>query len=550
MQNYIKYKKDKEIKELKVIRYYLIFILSFYLYGVDIGSSPYWLKLLHFKNGVSEIDDKSFFLSPNGDISPKDELIATLKSIENSDYRDINSTQCQFPARTRWLKKQFPYKNIKECKYLKEHLKKLNFKTLYLIYASSYINAPASMFGHSFLRFDINSSIPLLSYSLNYSAEIKKNTNLLLYVYKGLFGGFKGKYTVAPYYDMVKIYSNMEDRDIWEYKLNLTPKEIERVTLSMIEMQKYHSNYYFTSKNCSYNILWFIDLAKENLNLTDKFNYIVTPIDTIKALKKENLINKSIYRPSKRTKLEASFNQIKSKDIAKKFLEKENISIIKKLKEKEQAKILDLAMLKSNTKITTLRYRSKINIKKNNLDIKKTNPIKSNLASKLNISISDKKNLSYGGRVAYHDIYDIDYDFNKGKYISFFDFLVKNGNLKQLDFININSLAPATKLFSPLSWGLTIGFRDKSFQIEADIGKSYKFLDTLFFFKPSIKLRNRLKFGYRVGFLKSIDKIKIGTVSEEGKEFKSFITYQIKENFALHIYNFKRENIITLFYYF
>jgi len=550
VQNYIKHKRSKEIKELKAIRYYLLFILPFYLYSIDISSNLYWLKLLHYKNGVSEIDDKSFFLSPNGNISPKDELIATLKSIENSDYRDINSTQCRFPARTRWLKKKFLSKNIKECKYLKEHLKQLNFKMLYLVYASSYINAPASAFGHSFLRFDINSSTPLLSYALNYSAQIKKDTNIFLYAYRGLFGGFKGKYTVAPYYEMVKIYSNMEDRDIWEYRLNLTPKEIEKITLSMIEMQRYQSSYYFTSKNCSYNLLWFIDLARDNLNLVDEFNYVVTPMDTIKALKRKGLIINSIYRPSKRTKLEAEFNQIKFKEIAKKFLEKEDISIIRELKKREQAKILDLAILKNSTKIETLKYRSKIDIKKSDLNIIKTNPIKSNLASKLNISISDKNSLSYGGRVSYHDIYDIDYDFNEGKYISFFDFLVKNGKLESLDFIKIDSIAPTTKLFSPISWGLAVGFRDKYFQIEADIGKSYRFLDTLFFLKPSIKLRDRLEFGYKIGALKSIEKVKFGIVSEEGKEFKSFVTYQIYKNFALHIYNFKRENSITLFYYF
>jgi len=545
VQNYIKHKKKRETEELKAIRYYIISLLSFYLYGADISFNSYWLKLLHFKNGVSEIDDKSFFLSPLGDVSPKDELIATLKSIEDSDYRDINSTQCKFPARTRWLKEQFPSKNIKECKYLKEHLRELNFKTLYLVYASSYINAPASMFGHSFLRFDRDNSTPLLSFALNYSAQISKDTNLLLYAYRGLFGGFKGKYIITPYYEMVKIYSNMEERDMWEYRLNLTLKEIEKITLSIIEMQRYQSSYYFTSKNCSYNLLWFIDLAKEDLNLVNEFNYIVTPMDIIKALKRENLITKSIYRPSKRSKIEARFNKIRSKNIAKKFLEKEDISLIKNLKEEEQAKILDLAILKNKPKIETLKYRSQIDIKKSELNITKTNPIKSNLASKLILSSS-----FIGGRVAYHDIYDIDYDFNKGKYISFFDFLVKKGKLEKLDFIKIDSISPNSGLSSPLSWGLGIGFIDKSFQIEADIGKSYNFLDTLFFLKPSIKLRDRFKFGYRVGFLKSIDKTKIGMVSENGKEFKSFITYQIEENFALHLSNLKKENYLTIFYYF
>ncbi|NEW59813.1 DUF4105 domain-containing protein, partial [Sulfurovum sp. bin170] len=239
---------------------YLVFtiLLSDSLFG---GVDNYWLKLLHYKDGKSQIDDSSFFLSPTGKNSPKDELLATLKSIQEGNPNDINSTQCLYPARTRWLKEQLPKENIEECRDLDQHLKKFDFKTLYLVYASSYMNSPASMVGHTFLRFDKNETTPLLSYALNYSAKIDKETDIFSYAYGGVFGGFEGRYTIAPYYEMVKLYSEMEHRDMWEYKLKLTSKEIERAVLHMIEMQRYYSLYYFNSENCSYNLLWFIELA-------------------------------------------------------------------------------------------------------------------------------------------------------------------------------------------------------------------------------------------------------------------------------------------------
>ncbi|MBL0711956.1 MAG: hypothetical protein JJV99_13240, partial [Colwellia sp.] len=60
-----------------------------------LSENHYWHKLLHFKNGQSEIDSAEFFLAENGKTSPKSELEATVFAvIENK--KDIF---CRFPAR-------------------------------------------------------------------------------------------------------------------------------------------------------------------------------------------------------------------------------------------------------------------------------------------------------------------------------------------------------------------------------------------------------------------------------------------------------------------
>jgi hypothetical protein len=537
---------------LHLLSLVFIILLSAPLFG-EINS--YWLKLLHYKDGKSQIDDNSFFLSPIGKDSPIDELLATLNSIEHGNPKDTNSIQCLYPARTKWLKEQFPTKDIEECEYLEQHLKKFDFRTLYLVYASSYMNSPASMVGHTFLRFDKDDSTPLLSYALNYSAKIDDNISILSYAYNGVFGGFEGRYSVAPYYEMVKLYSDMEHRDIWEYKLKLTPKEIERAVLHMIEMQRYYSLYYFSSDNCSYNLLWFIELAKGDLKLVDRFNYITAPMDTIKELKREGLIEKSIFRPSKSTQAKAIYAQIDNKKIAMEFLATSDISIIQKLNRQEQIDIINLYLKNKHNK-EILKYRSRLGMSKKREINASDNPIHANRASKFNTGLSNNKKIIYGARASYHDIYDIDYDFNQGSYISFFNLQMRESRIESLGLIKIDSLTPEQDLYKPFSWGIDFGLkRDKKLglNLEGKIGKSYTIFDTILFIEPTLSMSYRdsfgLTFGYYAGLLKQIDRIKIGLLLNQNS-MESFLTYQIKENIALHLNISKESNRFELFYYF
>ncbi|MEZ4846078.1 MAG: DUF4105 domain-containing protein [Bdellovibrionota bacterium] len=62
-----------------------------------------------------------------------------------------------------------------------------------LIFASSYTNNPASMFGHTFLRVkrvqNGQEMPPLLSYTVNFAAET--GSKGMLYTIKGLFGAYR-----------------------------------------------------------------------------------------------------------------------------------------------------------------------------------------------------------------------------------------------------------------------------------------------------------------------------------------------------------------------
>ena len=258
----------------------------------------------YYDNDESEIDDSNFFLSKDGKTNPKSELYATIDALINETYFDDNSTACKFPARKQWLKEKL---NIEifpkvECSQYDIVLKKLQPTSTTLVFPAAHINSPASMFGHTFLRINSHYKSKLLSYAINYAADADPSKeNGFMFAMKGLFGGYYGKYSLLPYYEKLKEYRDTEQRDVWEYDLNLTKEETLRMFRHIWELNGTHSTYYFTTQNCSYNMLWFLEAAREDINLRDYFTLQVIPLETVHAVKLEDLIVNKTFRPSKRT---------------------------------------------------------------------------------------------------------------------------------------------------------------------------------------------------------------------------------------------------------
>ncbi|MGC9044786.1 MAG: DUF4105 domain-containing protein, partial [Myxococcota bacterium] len=150
-----------------------------------IYNDPMWIALLHYKKQVnnkfiSEADGKNFFISPDGKTNPAEELIADIIAFLEPEERyneEKMHPQCRFPARYKWIKKRLsnldlPFKDVK-CDRFLEWAYLLRPKGMTLIYASGYLNNPASMFGHTFIRLDRKEKsieTDLLSYAINYAA--------------------------------------------------------------------------------------------------------------------------------------------------------------------------------------------------------------------------------------------------------------------------------------------------------------------------------------------------------------------------------------------
>ncbi len=57
----------------------------------------------------------------------------------------------------------------------------------------------------------------------------------------------------------------MEQRDLWEYRTNLTEAEVRRMTLHILEMQGIYTDYYFLDENCSYDLLFLLEAARPSV---------------------------------------------------------------------------------------------------------------------------------------------------------------------------------------------------------------------------------------------------------------------------------------------
>ena len=284
-----------------------------------------WLRLGHWRRTwsgsyESEADGDNFFLSPHGKKHPQLELDATLAGFfselapfdpELVANKNIQHPICQFPARLAWLSQQLGIDRSRlpqaDCSRFDEFRTSLQAESVTMVFSSYFLNNPASAFGHTFLRVNKkNEMVPeerrqLLDFGIDFSAD--PDTNFApLYAIKGLAGAFPGTFRKIPYYFKVRQYNDFESRDLWEYKLALTPAQLELLIAHVWELGSTFFDYFYLTENCSYHILALVEVAAER-SLLEHVHWPVIPADSIKALfEAEGLVAETTFRPSIRTR--------------------------------------------------------------------------------------------------------------------------------------------------------------------------------------------------------------------------------------------------------
>ncbi|PUE66061.1 hypothetical protein B0174_01995 [Arcobacter caeni] len=558
--------------------------------------NPYWSKLLHYTNGKSEIDSDNFFISKDGKTDLKKELFETINSLENAQ----NNVLCRFPLRVKWLKENIPSleKDIVTypCTELDEYISSVDAKYVTMVFPTAHINSPASMYGHTFLRVSSNEDTPLISNAINFAAKTD-DTNGFIFAYKGLFGEYEGRYSILPYYEKIKEYNNLEQRDIWEYDLDLTQEQIDRLVLHAFELKDSYSDYFFFKENCSYNILWLLEVARNDLDLVSYFTFKTVPLDSIKILKSYNLIKDSKFRYSNMGKMKNILEKkIEDKEYLKTFVN-ENEPLNDSLSTDDKISYLDFKILylqyqRANNEydkkeylnkyLQLLKQRSSYS-KASSYDIKTPfNPLDSHDSAKVSFFYDSTDSFELGLKPVYTDIYDISDGYLEGAYIDFFDLNIKktkdeNIKLDKFTLLKIKSLAQQDMIFKPFSWGIDLGyehFKDQSdyLKIKPEAGLTFgnekNFIYTMvgsnLYYKNSEQLYS---LGTSIGFITNQFKdIKLGikysydkyNKSLENNEVEIFTTYKIDRNLALNIkyinddlYEKDKERVKAgIFYYF
>jgi hypothetical protein len=278
----------------------------------ELHASRMWTLLGHYRPrwvaGVkSDVDGRGFFLSPKGKTDPRAELHDTLAAFfePTPDNPELQNFQCAFRARYQWLRDTLEFDPTRlppaPCPQYDKWRKTLRPRSITVVFAAAYLNNPASMFGHTFLRLDRKKrgkGTDLLAYVVNFAAE-PTTTNELFYVILGTAGGFPGTFSTIPYYLKVREYNDFESRDLWEYELDLTPAEVDRVVAHLWEIAPHKLDYFYFDENCSFQLLSILEVGRPSLRLTAAFHDVVLPPDTVKAaLDNEGFVKSRIYRPS------------------------------------------------------------------------------------------------------------------------------------------------------------------------------------------------------------------------------------------------------------
>ncbi|SCY32366.1 protein of unknown function [Nitrosospira sp. Nl5] len=441
---------------------------------------------------VSEADGMEFFNSPQGKTDSEAELAATLASFfvplaaiaEGKEH-----PQCNFPARFKWLNQQLAFDphrlEIQACDRLDRWMQGLDPVGVTLVFASYFMNNPASMFGHTLVRIDsrrMGSDNNLMNYGANYAA-VPDTGNAFLYAMKGLTGGFQGRFAIFPYYTKVQEYNNWESRDLWEYELKFTQDQLNMMLLHLWELGGTYFDYYYFQENCSYHVLSLLEIANPDLRLKDSFFFSVIPADTVKiVMAQEGLVKKAVYRPAVLTQMnEKRLKMIEDEKTILQKLIKGKISPestpFANLSTRSQALVLNAYMdylqyrsmqEKSDKEIkiphSVLLARSRLKDIPDVIDKARrfsSPPELGHGTDRLRVGMGHNSHepfLEFAYRPAYHDLMAKDVGYDKNSEIIFMDFNLRyyldseRVRLDRAKILSITSLNPYDPLFAKASW--------------------------------------------------------------------------------------------------
>lgn len=464
-------------------------------HGTDwnaLANDPEWQALLHVNRGAtlhgrgeSYVDDKRFFIAENGKRNPQHELAATVAALEPAGAE----ARCRFPARYAFLARRLGWSEsqpLAHCTEYNEWRRQIPSARAVLVFPASYLNSPSSMFGHTLMRLDASTAPENVwnSWAINFGAVTTGQDNSILYVWRGLAGGYPGLFSIVPYVSKIQEYSNLENRDIWEYTLKLEPAQINRLVDHLWELRDINFDYYFFDENCSFRLLELIDVALPESNVIQGLRITEEPVNTVRTLYRHDLISERVYRPSKASELQADIDVLTPQEqkLARQLLRDPAFPRA----EEFLAQPADRQHLMARTALRTLRFRER---KKERSDASAEIGIQLLYAMQAtpapDVTIPppappenghDTQMFTLGGgrlgtenfseigyRFTYHDLIDNPDGFLNGAQIEGLSVRLRHSEssslkLESLDLVNIRSLSPRNAFIKPLSWFVQAGW--------------------------------------------------------------------------------------------
>ncbi len=372
------------------------------------------------------------------------------------------------------------------------------------------------MFGHTLLRLDQrnqNDSNRILAYTVNYAAQKLPEDSELVFVYRGLVGGYPGDTTILPYYMKLKEYSDIESRDIWEYKLELTQEQTDQLVRHIWEIQSVQFDYYFFTENCSYRVLGMLDVVLPKPRMLEQFNLYTIPIDTVRLPLEKGIVSDIAYRPSVVTRFWHQLNELT--DEQKKLVyhivagPDTNLDALDHLDEESRINVLEVAYQYSRlislpgrkaatVSYNLLRARQKLAAGSNltPVPIPKKRDDQGHRSSQVRLEKGSRDEIDFYElrlKPAYHDLVDPALGYPIGSELKFFDLAMRyyeddNVSMETITLIGITSLKGRNKFFQPMSWAVSVGAKQTYIEekrraliphLTGQLGPTYRWGDSL-----------------------------------------------------------------------
>ncbi|MCX6128758.1 MAG: DUF4105 domain-containing protein [Proteobacteria bacterium] len=453
---------------------------------------PAWLRLLHYKKTFtdsyeSSIDAASFFLSSDGQKNPAAEWAALAEGLASPSAAQL---ACRFPARLR-LQRQLgsiPWGKL-SCPDLEEWKSRLLFHSISLVYSTAYAGNPASIFGHNLLKLNRResggdgSSLALLDYGVAFLAQTDPNDGAL-YVLKGLLGGYPGYYSLQPFYQLLNTYAYSENRDLWEFEIQLDAEQRELLLEHLWELlHEASASYYFTHVNCSAMILELLDAVRPDWNFRAAIKGFVLPQDIMRQVAATTGAGTLHFWPSQRRifihRIE-QFNELQERQFQAWSYPGVNIALA------DDAQVLDALIdqvnlskskLQKDEQVSLQQYETKLLLARSRLGISQTelsypktasnNPLLIHGTSKISaFALQENKQDGVGLRLRYglHDLLDEASGFDPYYHINFFDLSLQKYSQEkkarwQLQLADLVSIVPYRSAEPIPSWAMAGGWR-------------------------------------------------------------------------------------------
>lgn len=283
----------------------------------------------------------------------------------------------------------------------------------------------------------------------------------------------------------------MENRDIWEYRLNFGEPQIRRLLMHAWELGNASFDYFFFKENCSYHLLSLLEYADPSLHLTEQFGFWTIPADTVRLLAAQpSLVTDIAFRPSrvtlirrKREHLSVSEHELVRRVVrdatAAQSDELQSLSLAR------QAFVLDVASdyvryrgerdeaeaasaRAHNRQILTAR--SLLRIPSEDISIRPfaTQPDVGHRTSRASLGGGWRNNDTFEEitvRAAYHDLLDPEPGYTPDAQIEVGSLSLRHYNraeqtrVERATVINVLSLSPIDGLFHAPSWKLNLGMQ-------------------------------------------------------------------------------------------